>query len=435
MMTVGSLFAGIGGMELGLEMTGAFETRWQVEIEPFCQKVLAKHWPNALRFSDVRDVGAHNLSPVDLICGGFPCQDISNAGTTHEGGLQGLEGSRSGLWYEFARIIRELEPRWVVIENVGALTSRGLETVLWQMAALGYDAEGQVLSAGAVGAPHLRKRLFTVGQRKVRRADELPPCDLCGEPYCGECQQHFADCEHHGLFDFLQDADSEGLEGDVGSILAQPDDWRSDAHAARSTWWGAQPAMDRNSDGLPGRLDRGGVVSGPTPEGGLAKVLPTMPVSNGAQANQWQAGGSQCISASEVLQSRVHGGCLCQRCALARLYPASQGEEDAWGLLRILWGYDTTPCSPSRLERAEQFAREHSDLVRELSYLLPPPCTACWTDSTAGGGRFVDETGRLSLAGYPKRKQRLQALGNAVCPQMAYFIGQRILASEGGGTR
>lgn len=261
MLTLGSLFSGIGGMELGFEMTGRFETRWQVEIDGFCQQVLAKHWPDVPRFSDVRDVGAHNLERVDVLVGGFPCQDVSNAGTTHAGGLQGLDGERSGLWHEFARIIRELEPRWVVVENVGALSARGLSTVLWQMAELGYDAEGTVLSAGAVGAPHLRKRLFIVGYRQWRLPHKLSECECCGDEWCDECQQHFADCEHAGLFDFVQDTDSTRLEGHVCGILAQSPDWRSDAHTARSAWWGSEPDLHRMADGVPARVDGSGRLS------------------------------------------------------------------------------------------------------------------------------------------------------------------------------
>ena len=107
MIRIGSLFAGIGGFELGLERAiSGSETIWQVEREPFCQKVLKKHWPNATIYDDVRTVGSHNLESVDILCGGFPCQDISTAGKG-----KGLEGEKSGLWFEMLRIISELRPR------------------------------------------------------------------------------------------------------------------------------------------------------------------------------------------------------------------------------------------------------------------------------------------------------------------------------------
>jgi site-specific DNA-cytosine methylase len=118
-LTFISLFAGIGGIDLGLERAG-MRCVAQVEIDDYCNRVLAKHWPDVPRFADVRAVGAHNLPRADVIAGGFPCQDISNAGKR-----AGIDGNRSGLWAEFARIIGELRPRYVLVENVSALLSGG----------------------------------------------------------------------------------------------------------------------------------------------------------------------------------------------------------------------------------------------------------------------------------------------------------------------
>lgn len=155
-MTFGSLFSGIGGLDLGLERAG-LRCAWQVEIDSFCRSVLARHWPEVLRIGDVRNAGAHNLNPVDVVAGGFPCQDISYAGL----GV-GIHGSHSGLWFEFARIVRDLGPTIVLVENVPALLDRGLGDVLGSLADLGYDAEWSTISACAVGAPHVRQRLFIV---------------------------------------------------------------------------------------------------------------------------------------------------------------------------------------------------------------------------------------------------------------------------------
>lgn len=156
-LTLGSLFAGIGGLEYGLEMTGRFKTVWQVEKDAYCRKVLAKHWPDVTRYEDVKDVGKENLSPVDVICGGFPCQDVSIAGK--RGGL--VAGNRSGLWHEYARIVHEMEPRYVIVENVtGLLVDDGLGYVLGSLAEIGYDAEWEVLSAADVGLLHRRDRIF-----------------------------------------------------------------------------------------------------------------------------------------------------------------------------------------------------------------------------------------------------------------------------------
>src|SRR5687767_562507 len=111
-MTFGSLFAGIGGFDLGFERAG-MRCEWQVEIDPYCRRVLAKHWPDVRRWDDVRTFPPDGDWGVDVICGGFPCQDISAAGKQ-----AGIEGERSGLWGEYERIIRVLRPRIVVVENV-----------------------------------------------------------------------------------------------------------------------------------------------------------------------------------------------------------------------------------------------------------------------------------------------------------------------------
>ena len=162
-LAFGSLFAGIGGLDLGLERAGMI-CKWQVEVNDYATKVLEKHWPDVARFRDVRECGAHNLEPVDLICGGFPCQDVSLAGKR-----AGLEGERTTLWSEFARIIREIRPRWVLAENVPGLLSsdsgRFFGRVLGDLAACGYDAEWDTIPACAVGAPHRRYRVFVVARR------------------------------------------------------------------------------------------------------------------------------------------------------------------------------------------------------------------------------------------------------------------------------
>lgn len=156
-MTIGSLFSGIGGLDLGLERAGLGPVVWQVERDEYCRSVLARHWNKAERFDDVRTVGKQNLKRVRVMCGGFPCQDISYAGPG-----AGISGERSGLWFEYARIIGELRPQFVVVENVAALLDRGGRDVLGTLAALGFDAEWSVVSACSLGATHVRRRLFVV---------------------------------------------------------------------------------------------------------------------------------------------------------------------------------------------------------------------------------------------------------------------------------
>lgn len=156
-----SLFAGIGGFDLGLERTGGFETVAFCEIDPRARRVLARHWPEVPCYDDIRDLTAGRLAAdgiaVDAIVGGFPCQDISSAGFR-----VGLGGARSGLWFEMARLIGELRPRIVLVENVTELLDNGFGDVLGSLASIGYDAEWDCIPAGAIGAPSLRDRIWVV---------------------------------------------------------------------------------------------------------------------------------------------------------------------------------------------------------------------------------------------------------------------------------
>lgn len=160
-MNFGSLFTGIGGFDRGLEQAG-MTCMWQNDIDAYCLQELNRLWPDVPKYGDVRDVGRHNLESVDLICGGFPCQDISVAGKR-----AGLAGKRSGLWFEFYRVLEELRPPWTIIENVRGLLSsnkgRDLAVILRGLEKLGYHVAGRVLDAQYFGVAQRRRRLFLVG--------------------------------------------------------------------------------------------------------------------------------------------------------------------------------------------------------------------------------------------------------------------------------
>lgn len=178
-MNVLDLFSGIGGFSLGLERAG-MRTVAFCECEPYARAVLAKHWPDVPCYPDVRELSADRLAAdgisVDVICGGFPCQDISEAGKG-----AGLVGTRSGLWREYRRLLSEVRPQFAIIENVSALRTRGLAEILGDLAILGLDAEWSVVPACSVGAPHPRDRLFILAyasgrRREQRRGVELEAC-------------------------------------------------------------------------------------------------------------------------------------------------------------------------------------------------------------------------------------------------------------------
>jgi DNA (cytosine-5)-methyltransferase 1 len=295
-ITFGSLFAGIGGLDLGLERAG-MECRWQVEWDDYCQKVLAKHWPDIRRYGDVKkthgkaycpkvladtkgrrqpgrteqecdpqetDPGRgcnaikpsqmgrgrngncpNCLEPVDLICGGFPCQPVSVAGKR-----KGDQDER-WLWPQFLRIIRELRPRWVLVENVPGLLStdngRLMGGILRDLAQSGYDAEWDCIPAAAVGAPHLRYRVFIVAYAQGEQGGGLfqfglwPNTRASGqdvantqvgrlaEREAAEAVQHDAECR--GIFEGRLNSRHEG-------------------------WWAVEPQLGRVAHGVPHRVHR-----------------------------------------------------------------------------------------------------------------------------------------------------------------------------------
>jgi len=305
--TFGSLFTGIGGIDLGLERAG-WTCKWQVEIDDFCKRVLERHWPDVARFRDVRDChGAGAVHPntpngrrqrrgnglratrlrereatllpnVDLITGGFPCQPVSHAGKRKG------DADERWLWPEFARIIREVHPRWVLIENVPGLLSidagRLFRGVLWDLAESGYDAEWFVLSAADVGAPHLRERIFVVAHAN-------------GGGHDGDGRLTLAVTDSHESQDGILGADGEVADAptvrrgrrqdDEGAQAAGRDgaetgglaDAANGSHKSSVTWsnvgrlqealqrssgytddWTVEPDVGRVAHGVPARVDR-----------------------------------------------------------------------------------------------------------------------------------------------------------------------------------
>lgn len=211
MLRVLDLFSGIGGFSLGLERAGMRTVRF-CEIDPYCRKVLAKHWPDVPCHDDVITM-QFEKGEADVICAGFPCQDISVARPG-----AGLAGARSGLFRELVRAVRLVRPKYIIVENVAGLLARGLGAVLGELAPLGYDAQYDCIPAAAVGAPHRRDRVWIVAQvphapgprwhgaRTERSAEEVTPRPLC--------------------------------------------------KLARSDWWQSEPGIFRVAYGVPNRLDR-----------------------------------------------------------------------------------------------------------------------------------------------------------------------------------
>jgi DNA (cytosine-5)-methyltransferase 1 len=237
-MRVGSLFSGIGGLDLGFEWAG-MQTAWQVEKDPYALKVLQKHWPEVPRYDDIRQFNAANAPGVDLVCGGFPCQPHSLAGK------RGASGDERDLWGEMWRVIREAGSRWVVAENVPGLLSseagRYFGRVLRDLAEGGYDASWFVLPAAAVGAPHRRGRVFIVAhahgaQRKRDGGTGRVPTQAS---FDSRSQQ-----KDLGNADGVREPQPQGGEQNERGWPGDPG------------WWAVEPDVGRVAHGIPARVDR-----------------------------------------------------------------------------------------------------------------------------------------------------------------------------------
>jgi len=354
MLTFGSLFAGIGGLDLGLERAGMI-CKWQVEIDAYCLKVLEKHWPNVKRYGDVRECGRHNLEPVDLICGGFPCQDVSYAGKRK--GLK--EGTRTGLWYEFARIIREIRPQWVLAENVPGLLSvdsgRGMGTVLRDLAESGYDAEWDCIPAAVFGAPHFRYRVFIVAHTDCRRWPQGTEC-------------------------LRREAGTDSGRGSARTDVADPKSERcreERQHCERPTK----------------RTASSGQILADT-QGQRTRTTEQSRSGNGA------------ISGSEDVADSLPE----RRPWRPSIFQASGTARSSFAEGSNAWGPDKPDVGgvadglPSRLDSRERVG----DCVEDWEYGVP----------------------RVAR-GVSHQTDRLRVIGNAVVPQVAEWIGRRIVAASG----
>jgi len=273
------LFSGIGGFALAARWVG-WETVGFCEIEPYCQKVLRKHWPDVPIYDDVRELTGETVGSVDIITGGYPCQPFSVAGKRRG------EADDRHLWPEFARLIRELRPRWVVGENVAGHIGMGLDEVLSNLEGLGYTWETFVIPACAVNAPHRRDRVWTVaypngnGEPNVPNHAEAPrildvanPDDRVHEgrlapgedpeaPSGGQGGDSGEGQTPHGEWvwsesgtgsKIIADTSGEGLErhGEVTGRARQ-----AYAPASDTCWWKVEPPVGRMVDGLPDRSHR-----------------------------------------------------------------------------------------------------------------------------------------------------------------------------------
>lgn len=235
------LFSGIGGISLALRPW--VQTIAYCECEPYCQAVLLERMQSndldsAPIWDDVRTLNSTVLdTKIDIISGGFPCQDISVAGNA-----AGLEGKRSGLFFEIARITNEYRPRFVFLENVPAICSRGGVEVIETLTSMGYDCRWGMLSAAEVGAPHKRERFFLLANANSARRER---------PRQAQPKKRYCDSISVGTSENVPDSDRKGLE-----IWKSRKDSDKFASTFRSDWWESQPDVCRVVNGIHYRVDR-----------------------------------------------------------------------------------------------------------------------------------------------------------------------------------
>ncbi len=264
-------FSGIGGFSYAAEhIVGGFETVAFVEREPYCQRILGKHWPNVTIYDDITTFNPEPGS-ADVVCGGFPCQDISTAGK--QAGIK--EGTRSGLFYELMRVVRMVGPRYVVLENVAAIVSNGLDTVLGELAEAGFDAEWACIKASDLGACHRRDRWWCVAYAKgsgTRQYQSHARGQRDGESLFGDrtsdekvpSAAHTIDIRPRRQdvpLPSLHRADQGrkiGLGAGIGIGPQQWQRWPTGRQSLNPDWrsYVSEPCLRRGDDGLSGRVDR-----------------------------------------------------------------------------------------------------------------------------------------------------------------------------------
>jgi DNA (cytosine-5)-methyltransferase 1 len=247
-LTVGSLFSGIGGLDLGLERAG-MQVIWQSEIDPFACKVLKKHWPEVPNYGDIKQIDWATIPKPDVICGGYPCQPFSTAGKR-----RGTDDPRH-LWPWVRTAISELRPRYAILENVRGHLTMGALQVLGEITELGYDAEWRIVSAAGVGAPHRRDRLIIVaypndarGRTPERGTNTVGAQEV--QERQNVAQSRFSGCSTHV-------ANTNGRRCQQCKPETKSFSWTSGSSKRNyADCWEVEPSVGRMVDGVSNRVDK-----------------------------------------------------------------------------------------------------------------------------------------------------------------------------------
>lgn len=247
MFTVGSLFSGIGGLDLGLERAG-MKVIWQSEIDPYCNKVLKKHWPEVPNYGNIKEIDWQTIPRPDIICGGYPCQPFSTAGKR-----RGTDDPRH-LWPWVRTAISELRPRYAILENVRGHLSMGGLQVIGELAEVGYDAEWRVVSAAGLGAPHRRDRIIIVAYPNDTRK-RTPGGNMEQQGATGSAQRSNSRNEPSRRSANVADTNSGRRE--QCQPQTKPLSWTSGSGKRNyADWWQVEPDVGRVVNGVSARVDR-----------------------------------------------------------------------------------------------------------------------------------------------------------------------------------
>jgi len=250
-LTVGSLFSGIGGLDLGLERAG-MKVIWQSEIDPYCNKVLKKHWPEAINHGNIKDIDWGTVERPDIICGGYPCQPFSTAGNRN-----GTDDPRH-LWPWVRDAISALRPKYAILENVRGHLSMGGIQVIGELATIGYDAEWRLVSAAGMGAPHRRERIIIVAypddsrNRTSKRDMELQGAASSTQWINSQHQS----CRCSPKVEHSTSSRCKTSLQQTESIWTANVEQSDIQERSNNGWWETEPNVGRVANGIPFRVDR-----------------------------------------------------------------------------------------------------------------------------------------------------------------------------------
>ena len=250
MLTVGSLFSGIGGLDLGLERAG-MKVIWQSEIDPYACKVLSKHWPKVPNYGNIKQINWGDIVQPDVICGGYPCQPFSTAGKR-----KGEDDPRH-LWPWVREAISQLRPRYAILENVRGHLSLGGLSVIGELASIGYDAEWRIVSAASVGAPHKRERVIIVAYPNNSRPHtaQINTAEARVNAFSGfrGRSQNVAYPNRVSMDDSNFNRSDTPPLGKSQTIFSFA---RGSSDARTGEQWFSEPNVGRVANGIPSRVDR-----------------------------------------------------------------------------------------------------------------------------------------------------------------------------------